>query len=162
MEEDIKNLTEIIELCEEELDSNDKNISATLDLIDLKSLRNVLKGYRELEKHISFYEKNGSYKKRIIELKEENEELKEQVEYLKHEVVLNGSTVEKLVREKMNSIPNSKITEKIEKLDKRYKEIESKYTEEEIDAGDVNLDDYVEMQSIQKADEVLQELIEGK
>lgn len=48
MDKDFENLTEIIELCEEELNNNDENVHATLDYIDLKSLRNVLKRYKEL------------------------------------------------------------------------------------------------------------------
>ena len=36
MKEDIKNLEEIINLCKEEIHNNDKNITATLDLEDLK------------------------------------------------------------------------------------------------------------------------------
>ena len=35
-EEDIKNLSEIIELCEAEINNNDENITAILDLEDLK------------------------------------------------------------------------------------------------------------------------------
>lgn len=49
MEEDIKNLLEITNLCKEEIDSNDKNITATLDFEDLKSLRNMLERYKETE-----------------------------------------------------------------------------------------------------------------
>ena len=42
MEEDIRNLTEIIDLCKDEIENNDENISAILDLEDLKSLKNIL------------------------------------------------------------------------------------------------------------------------
>ena len=49
MKKDIKNLTEIVELCKEELDNNDENVTAILDLTDLLSLRNLLKAYKELE-----------------------------------------------------------------------------------------------------------------
>lgn len=48
-EEDIKNLNEIIELCEEEINNNDENVTAILDLTDLKSLRNLINRNRELE-----------------------------------------------------------------------------------------------------------------
>lgn len=41
--EKYKNLKEIIELLEEELDENNENVSATLDLEDLLELREVLK-----------------------------------------------------------------------------------------------------------------------
>ena len=43
MEEDIKNLEEIINLYKEEINNNDKNITATLDLEDLNSLMNEIK-----------------------------------------------------------------------------------------------------------------------
>lgn len=49
MEENIKNLQEIINLCNEELDNEDENVTAVLDLVDLKSLRNLIKAYKELE-----------------------------------------------------------------------------------------------------------------
>ena len=41
---EFKNLKEIIELCNEELDNNE-DVSATLDLEDLKELRELLKAY---------------------------------------------------------------------------------------------------------------------
>lgn len=46
---DIKNLEEIINLINKELDKKDKNVSAILDLKDLLSLRNLIKEYKELE-----------------------------------------------------------------------------------------------------------------
>ena len=48
-EEDIKNLSEIIELCKEEINNNDENVTAILDLTDLKSLRNLINRNRGLE-----------------------------------------------------------------------------------------------------------------
>ena len=115
-------------------------------IVNKQALENLIKGYRELEK------KNES-------LKEEKHYAIEEINYLQEE---KWEDFQYFVDILSKTIPKSKIKEKIEELDKRYKEIESKYTEEEIDAGDENLDDYVEMQSIQKADEVLQELMEGK
>lgn len=46
---DIENLTDIINLINEELDNKDKNVSAILDLKDLLSLRNLIKAYKELK-----------------------------------------------------------------------------------------------------------------
>lgn len=46
---DIKELEEIINLINKELDKKDKNVSAILDLKDLLSLRNLIKAYKELE-----------------------------------------------------------------------------------------------------------------
>ena len=60
------------------------------------------------------------------------------------------------------SIPVSKVKEKIEELEKEYKQIESKYEEEVLDAGEEDLDDYIEMEKIRKAKRVLQELMEDK
>ena len=41
--EKYRNLKEIIELLEDELDDNNENVSATLDLVDLLELRELLK-----------------------------------------------------------------------------------------------------------------------
>lgn len=49
MEKDIKNLQEIINLCNKELDNKDENVTATLDLTDLLSLRDLIKAYKEEE-----------------------------------------------------------------------------------------------------------------
>ena len=43
--EEFKNLKEIIELCKEELENNDENVHATLDLEDLKELQCLLDNY---------------------------------------------------------------------------------------------------------------------
>ena len=53
-----------------------------------------------------------------------------------------------------------KIKAKIEENGEKYREIESNYTEQMLDDGDVDLDDYVGMQSIQFADDILQSLLE--
>ena len=52
IEEDIKNLKEIINLCNEELDNEDENVTAVLDLVDLKSLRNLINRNKELEEKL--------------------------------------------------------------------------------------------------------------
>lgn len=49
MKEDIKNLEEIINLSKEEIENNDENITAILDLEDLKSLENLLTRYKEIK-----------------------------------------------------------------------------------------------------------------
>lgn len=46
---EFKDLEEIIELCKEELDANDENVSATLDTTDLKALRDLLIKYEKLK-----------------------------------------------------------------------------------------------------------------
>lgn len=47
MNEDFKNLKEIIELCRLEIDEGDKNINATLDYEDLKELFYLLEFYQQ-------------------------------------------------------------------------------------------------------------------
>ena len=85
--EDIKNLEEIINLCKEEINNNDKNITAILDLEDLKSLKNLLTRYKELE------EKNKTQLE-AFELGKESS--RKRIEY--------------------DYIPKSKVKEKIEEL----------------------------------------------
>lgn len=73
MEEDIKNLSEIIELCEEEINNNDENVSAVLDLTDLLSLRRLIKTYKELKEIEETHRKeNGELRERVKGLEEEN------------------------------------------------------------------------------------------
>lgn len=51
-EEKIKDIIEILELSKEEIENNNENITATLDLQDLKSLKNLLDLYnKEKEKN---------------------------------------------------------------------------------------------------------------
>lgn len=52
MSEEIKDIIEILELAKEEIENNNENITATLDLQDLKSLKNLLDLYqKEKEKN---------------------------------------------------------------------------------------------------------------
>ena len=59
LEEDIKNLSEIIQLCEEDIKNNNNNVTATLDLEDLKSLQTVLEALKKLREYCKelIYEK---------------------------------------------------------------------------------------------------------
>ena len=105
MEEDIKNLSEIIELCEEEINNNDENVSAILDLTDLKSLRNLIKEYKNLKE----IEENH---------RKENGELREQVKELEEDltsVYLKGIYDE---RDKWIAL----VEEKIEEINKAYED----------------------------------------
>lgn len=71
MSEDIENLSEIIELCQEELNKDDENITATLDLQDLKSLRNIINDYkRQLEINQEHQKVNGELRQKIKELED--------------------------------------------------------------------------------------------
>lgn len=62
--EDIKNLSEIIELCEAEINNNDENVTAILDLTDLKSLRNLINRNKELEEDYTSVYLKGVYDER--------------------------------------------------------------------------------------------------
>lgn len=71
-EQDIQNLEEIINLCKNEIDNDDKNISATLDLEDLKSLSNVLSRYKSYRKQLNDAFTNGYiHKEKVKETIEE-------------------------------------------------------------------------------------------
>mgnify|MGYP003291835452 CR=1 FL=1 len=93
-------------------------------------------------------------------LQKENRELEEIKNSKLDEYLHNNLWICKDLAE--NYIPKSKIKEKIEELNKKYKEIESNYTEEELDNGDEGWDDYIEMQKIQMADNILYELMGDK
>ena len=47
LEKSIKNLMEIVSLSEDEIKKNDRNVSAILDLEDLKSLKELLDYFKE-------------------------------------------------------------------------------------------------------------------
>ena len=71
IEEDIKNIEEIIELSKEEIDAKDENITAILDIEDLISLEHILSDYkRVLKENELLRQQNILYKNNIHELKE--------------------------------------------------------------------------------------------
>ena len=114
MEEDIKNLSEIIELCEEEINNNDENVSAILDLTDLKSLRNLIKEYKNLKEIEENHRKeNGELREQVKELEEENKTLNERNQYL---VKYRAKLEKELYESNENYIPVSLVEEKIEEL----------------------------------------------
>lgn len=86
IEEDIKNIEEIIELSKKEIDAKDENITAILDIEDLISLEHILSDYKKILK--------------------ENEELKNQEATARR---IN----ELLVQRYSNSIPVQKVKDKI-------------------------------------------------
>ena len=95
IEEDIKNIEEIIELSKEEIDAKDENITAILDIEDLISLEHTLSDY-----------------KRVLK---ENEELKKsKITYEKFRDIQekNKNIVDN------NYIPKQKIKDKIEEINK--------------------------------------------
>lgn len=64
------------------------------------------------------------------------------------------------IKNNIGLIPKSLVKEKIEELEKQYKEIEAKYTEEQLDNYDVGEDDYIKMEKIRAAKRILQDLLE--
>ena len=95
IEEDIKNIEEIIELSKEEIDAKDENITEILDIEDLISLEHNLSDY-----------------KRVLK---ENEELKKsKITYEKFRDIQekNKNIVDN------NYIPKQKIKDKIEEINK--------------------------------------------
>lgn len=142
MEEDIKNIEEIINLSKEEIENNNENVSAILDLEDLKSLHNLLTRYKQLE------EENKNKTQKIIEYEK---------------------TLKKLQKE---TIWKSKVKEKIEEIDERIKylhteinkcveEREKLGTETDIDNNETlifHLED--EKEELYAKKQALQELLE--
>ena len=110
---EIKNIEEIINLCKEDLDKNDENVTAILGAEDLKSLRNLLERYKELKIIEDSYKIiNGWLRKRVKELEEEKAELKN---------LANNKQWISPCYVAQNYIPISKVKEKIEKLKQEYK-----------------------------------------
>lgn len=104
MEKDIKNLQEIINLCNEELDNEDENVTAVLDLVDLKSLRNLINRNKELEEENRIFALEGSrvrlkihIDKNYIQVSLVEEKIEELNEYYKKEIypsLINWSDVD--------------------------------------------------------------------
>ena len=120
MEEDIKNIEEIINLSKEEIESNNENVSAILDLEDLKSLHNLLTRYKETQL---------------------TDKEKEVVEAYRNLVKITGETGGWVVCDPKQMwsdyfIPKSKIKEKIEEL----KEI----------ADEDNMDEFIKIRVLQE------------
>lgn len=82
MSEDIKDIIEILELAKEDIENNNENITATLDLQDLKSLKNLLDLYqKEKEKNLLKEEYNeGYFQGRRDERNETDNKIKETIE----------------------------------------------------------------------------------
>ena len=65
--EAIKNLKEIIDLSKEEIENNDENTTAILDMTDLKSLAIVLKALEQKDKEISSLNQVHNYDVKMID-----------------------------------------------------------------------------------------------
>ena len=108
IEEDIKNLNEIIELSKEEIDAKDENITAILDIEDLISLEHILSNY-----------------KRVLEI---NEVLLKENEELKNQEATQRKINELLVQRYSNSIPIKKVKEIIKELEDNIYRIKKQYS----------------------------------
>lgn len=65
--ESIKNLKEIIDLSKEEIENNDENTTAILDITDLKSLAIVLKALEQKDNEISSLNQVHNYDVKMID-----------------------------------------------------------------------------------------------
>ena len=68
IEEDIKNIEEIIELSKEEIDAKDENITAILDIEDLISLEHILSDYKRVLKENEELKKDRNNNYQMIAL----------------------------------------------------------------------------------------------
>lgn len=87
MENEIKDIIEILELSKEEIENNDENVTATLDLEDLKALKKLYDLYKEADK-----ERDGIYDD-YQDLGKENLKLQEELEQEKNKI----NTIKKLM-----------------------------------------------------------------
>lgn len=114
IEEDIKNIEEIIELSKKEIDTKDENITAILDIEDLISLEDIL----------------SSYKKAL----KENEELKSNNE--KYTIHLADKQYNVVIENAQNDI-NQKWIQKVKDKIRHYQELQDNYIKkyDEINEG---------------------------
>lgn len=148
LEEAIENLSEIIYLYKKEIENNDTNITAILDLEDLKSLKIVLEAYERLENKVKEQEQSKKdLIKAYLRLREEN------IIYAQE-----GNKVALQIHIADNYISKSKIKEKIEELKQQDKE----WTEElsEPDSNFKIIDKH--LKRIKNQIDILQELLEDK
>ena len=112
--EELKRVECLIERCSQ----CKLNACITCDICwsEVQAIENLVKQYKELKKHISFYEKNESYKAKIIELEKENSRLYERAVIAED----NLKQVKNELRDYVyNSIPTSVIQEKVEELEEQ-------------------------------------------
>lgn len=129
IEEDIKNIEEIIELSKEEIDAKDENITAILDIEDLISLEHILSDYKKILK--------------------ENEELKSQEETAR-------KVNELLVERYSTSIPVQIVKDKIEELNRRI-EIYRKYVKQGVETDVEWVDNVADRETVKVLQELIEE-----
>lgn len=97
--EEFKNLKEIIELCNEELNKDDINVNATLDLEDLKELQNLINKYKEQEKERDeIYADYQDLGKEKLQLEEKLDRTLYELRIFKNEYV-SKNKIRKLINE---------------------------------------------------------------
>lgn len=78
MENEIKDIIEMLELVKEELEDDDESVTATLDLEDLKALKNLYELYKQvIEERDGIYNDYQDLGKESLKLQEELEQEKE-------------------------------------------------------------------------------------
>lgn len=95
IEEDIKNIEEIIELSKKEIDAKDENITAILDIEDLISLEHILSDYKKILKENEELKKSKITYEKVRDIQEKNKNIVDN-----------------------NYIPKQKIKDKIEEINK--------------------------------------------
>lgn len=133
IEEDIKNLEEIIDLSKEEIEAKDANTTAILNIIDLISLKNLLSEYRRVLKENERYQEsdyeaicleNNELSEFVDRIQSEYNDLIKENEKLKDKL-LDTLEGRKVIKEetpqyiKENYIPVQKVKDKIEEYKER-------------------------------------------
>lgn len=95
IEEDIKNIEEIIELSKEEIDAKAEDIIAILDIEDLISLEHILSDYKKILKENEELKKSKITYEKVRDIQEKNKNIVDN-----------------------NYIPKQKIKDKIEEINK--------------------------------------------
>lgn len=106
MNENIKDIIEILELVQDDLKSNNENVSAILDYEDLKALQNLYDLYKKQEVQINhLIQKTINYDKTIEKLQKDTiwkDKIRTKIEEL--ESVLDLLQQEKVAKYKITSL----------------------------------------------------------
>lgn len=129
--EEYKNLEEIIKLSEKEINNNDKNVSAVLDLEDLRELRNLIARYKDLEKEneeLLEVKVSANAHNRITELEKqlEEKEMQHELELIGKEEYTKaamGEIIENYYTANEDCILKSKAEKMLEEIDEELEEM---------------------------------------
>ena len=112
---------------------------------------------KEIEESIKDCEEIIKSNNAVIKEARKNEDIN--VMQLTASLDRESKAIETLLNYIKDSTPNSAIEEKIKELNKQYDEILSKYTEEEIDNGKEEYDDWLKMDRISEKLSILRETL---